>query len=77
MSFLVKRASINYVDKPGEGRGSYKCQRYYKSLFSRLVNEGESEVKNVQNSVNVLYGGPQMLHQNFNTNLTQNLKFNK
>ena len=31
-------ASINYVEKQGRGRGSPKCQRYYISLFRKLVN---------------------------------------
>ena len=56
-------ASINYGDKQGGGRGSPKCQRYYISLFSKLVN------KNPQNSVNVVYGYP--LYQNFTSNLNQ------
>ena len=33
-------ASIKYVDKQGGERGSPKCQRYYISLFSKLVKEG-------------------------------------
>ena len=33
-------ASINYVDKQRGGKGSLKCQRYYISLLSKLVNEG-------------------------------------
>ena len=36
--------------------GSPKFQRYYISLFSKLVNEGG--VKNTQNSVNVVYVCP-------------------
>ena len=30
----------NYIDKQGGGRGLPKCQRYYISLFSKLVNKG-------------------------------------
>ena len=33
-------ASINYVGKQGEGRGSLKCHWYYISLFIKRVNEG-------------------------------------
>ena len=52
---LFKGTSINYVDKQGGGRGLPKYQRYYISLFSKLVNEGGG-VKDPQNSVNVVYG---------------------
>ena len=38
-------ASIKYVDKQGGERGSPKCQRYYISLFSKLVKEGERGLK--------------------------------
>ena len=36
----TKGASINYIDKQGGGGWSPKCQPYYISLFSKLVNEG-------------------------------------
>ena len=50
-------ASINYIDKQGEGA---KCQQYYISLCSKFVNEGGGGVKNPQNFVNVVYGCPLM-----------------
>ena len=37
---FARGASINYVDKQGGGDVSLKCQRYYISLCSKLVNEG-------------------------------------
>ena len=40
----------------GEG-GLAKCQRYYISFCSKLVNEGWG-IKNPQNPVNVVYGCP-------------------
>ena len=47
--------SINYVDKQGGGGvGSPKYQGYHISF----VNEGGREVKNPQNSVNVVYVCP-------------------
>ena len=39
----TKGASINYIDKQGGGGWSPKCQPYYISLFSKLVNEGWRE----------------------------------
>ena len=39
---------------------SPKCQQYYISLCSKLVNEGGREVKNPKNSVNVVYGCPKV-----------------
>ena len=51
---LAKGTPVNHVDKRGGGRGSPKCQRYYISLFSKLVNEGEG-VKKPRKSVNVVY----------------------
>ena len=53
--FAYNWTSINYVYKLRGGRGSPKCQRYYISLFSKLVNGGG---QNPQNSVNVVYGCP-------------------
>ena len=44
----------------GEGR-LIKCQRYYISLCSKLVNEGGGEVKNSQYLVNVVYEYPQLV----------------
>ena len=52
-----KVASINYVDKQGEGGGSPKGQRYYINLFSKIVNEGGG-AKNTLNFINVVYGYP-------------------
>ena len=43
----------------GTGEGLTKCQRYYISLYSKLVNEGGMRRdKNLQNPVNVVYGCP-------------------
>ena len=58
-------ASINYVDKQGEGRGSPKCQHYYISLFSKYVNKGGRGAKNPHNSVNVVYGYPLIIFIHF------------
>ena len=47
---------LDMLTSKGEGV-SLKCQRYYISLCSKLVNEGE-EVNNPQNSVNVICEWP-------------------
>ena len=49
---------LDMLTSKGEGV-SLKCQRYYISLCSKLVNEGK-EVNNPQNSVNIVYGCPLM-----------------
>ena len=63
---FTRGSSINYVDNQGGGKGSAKCQRYYMSLFSKLVNEatkGRGGVKNPHNFVNVVYGCPLELNK--------------
>ena len=40
-SYSDKGASINYIDK----KGVAKCQQYYISLCSKLVNEGRGDQK--------------------------------
>ena len=50
-----------YTSLTTKGGELAKCQRYYMSLFSKLVNEatkGRGGVKNPQNFVNVVYGCP-------------------
>ena len=49
-------------------RGLSKCQRYYGSLCSKLVNEGRRGVKHSQNPVNVVYKWP--LRQNIPMSLS-------
>ena len=57
---FTRGSSINYVDNQGGGKGSDKCQRYYMSLLSKLVNKrGMGRGKNPQNYVNVVYEWPQ------------------
>ena len=73
MILAPKGASINYLYKQGGRRGSPKCQRCYISLvFIKFVIEGGRGVKNLQNSVNVVYGCPQMgLNRNENEKCIQ------
>ena len=54
-----KGASMHCVDMQGGRRGSPKCQRYYISLFSKLVNEEGRGSKNLKFlSTYVVYGCP-------------------
>ena len=51
LNYARKKGSpINYVDKQWGGRGSHKCQRYYISLFSKLVNKGGGVERDLQSS---------------------------
>ena len=53
-------ASIKYVDKQGGERGSPKCQRYYISLFSKLVKEGEGGQKSSKFCQRILWMPPNL-----------------
>ena len=67
---MRRGASINYVDKQEGGRKSSKCQRYYISWFSKLVNEGGGGQKSSKFCQRSLWMSPSTGQKAFDTLMT-------
>ena len=58
MQILVRGASINYVDKEGEGGGPKMSTTLHKLIYLVNLSTNGEGVKKDQKSVNVIYGYP-------------------